>query len=67
MSLPFLNFMVDISRATACGHERVLCFDDIWDAGSFASARDDRRHFVAAQIDAPQRIRELPVCEGACV
>jgi hypothetical protein len=30
-------------------------------------ARDDRRHFVAAQIDAPQRIRELPVCESACV
>jgi hypothetical protein len=29
MSLPFLNFMVDISRATACGHERVLRFDDI--------------------------------------
>ncbi len=37
MSLPFLNFMVDISRATACGHERVLRFDDIQDAGSLAS------------------------------
>jgi hypothetical protein len=29
MSLPFLNFMVDISRATACGHEHVFRFDDI--------------------------------------